>query len=348
MNNRALCSWVLSLLMVPIICCSTKVYTKEVLEFNKGVVNTSDVFSKYSEILSEKNVEYLSYELPRRQKNKAITVEQSIQCKRAADLLRQELTDIEQGKITEFKIPEIAKECKLLGPDQSGRNIIPIGITRKGNKDVKLIQEIVKYASNLAALVASDDLSELQKSADSLDKNFSSLYGSLQKAGKLGGNTLAPAGPISSLLLKAGTSAVSIKRYLALKEAVNTADPYIEAAAQLLSTELDEILLTSLGMIYGMQEYYSIELQKNNTPGVLQREYVAGMIKRYIVYNQLLKSNPSAVFDGLNKSHKIFKYAVNDPKTQTDAAFSALKSFADKSNEINDSVKKMQQGANDD
>lgn len=226
---------------------------------------------------------------------------------------------------------EIAELRELLG-SSSGCGAVLIGLFGKrllkaeplAPKTLETFEGLAGYARLLAELAGADDLDAVNSKATELGQALASLAGKVDS--KAGTDISTTIGPMTALVQWLGQSYLDHKRFMVLKRAVTTAQPIVEQAGAVVSSEA--VGLATIRAIGLHRRAIELLNRGSRAGGSLQRQDdLAAAVGHFSQAESVVRVDTADAADAMVKAHAALLRELDDPTTQRDALIKAIREF---------------------
>jgi len=307
------------ILIIPFLgACSPYVYKKEIKTFEEGVEATSQTIID----LKKQRVSYLKKNRDEGLKQNRSTIDINAT---GCDNLRKEYTD------------SITKGMPISKDALAKCHTTPQGaITDPGISNILALSEALKrYASALTSITKAEDENDLKNAFSEFNTSTKEMLEALNNKLEEKGEKKYDA--VSGLVWTAGTIILNQRRFNALKDGVNEADPIVEKVALLLQEAAFYLHEKNISNEY-------LEMVKFANSVDTSGDYLSNwkqVDQKVVAYVDTIKNSPVNAIMALSKAHASLKESINDPSNQKqlDAAFKNAKAFKDSADAAKEAFK---------
>ena len=361
---------VLHSLLIPSVllmtACSPYVYKEEVGKFQVGVEQASQMLNSQKELLSKRSLEINRSDLLENGSPRLVVSDgcaEAIICMEAISYS----TRLGSACAKQFREPN-ANDTNIEDPYKVVYKaaVASCGVNASGGLRVeistqlpmqkKVLTALINYSNALAGIVDAKDKKALSESASKACSSTQQLYSTassvqfsdkeksqeekakeserLEKEGKA-------ITSVCGLVTEIGTAILDYQRLEVLTRVINEGDSRVTLLATYLAGEsrkINSIVLRNELELLNDYVEATAELQGKD------KEYLASIDKAVSQKNKfvgVLKNNPEGVFLSMAEAHRKLKEAVNDPKTQIDAAIESIERFHQVAKEAHEAIKAL-------
>lgn len=350
--------------------CSPYVYKEEVGKFQSGVEQASKMLDSQKEFLSKRGLEINRSDLIDADSPRLIVSEG---CADAVICLEAIAYSTRHGKIcpNQFVKTDTADSTAEVGSGDAYKAvykaaIAACGVNAKGGLKVeipaqlptqrKVMASLSDYATALAGIVNAEDKKALSDSASKACSSTQQLYSTasivefgdkekseeekvkqkekLEKEGKA-------ITAVCGLVTEIGTAILDRQRLKVLSRVVNEGDSKVRLLATYLAGEsrkVNSIVLRNELERLNDSVGATVDLQGKD------KEYLTSIDSAVSQKNKfmgVLRNNSEGVFLSMAEAHKKLKEAVNDPKSQLEAAIESIEKFHKAAKDAHEAIKAL-------
>lgn len=333
------------LLFLSLSACSTVVYKEEASEFHKAVQETRGLFNAYQEKEKEVYIAVRMNNLIRSQKVVTLSEDCVMLIQAASGYLENEKEKNQehiQSAIAKLNVD--GSKCFLEepnpdNPEQQKKLEIPL-IAGNG---ATLLKEMEAYAKELADIAGAEDMASLEESADGLRNALSSLAKTIGQGAGAGSKITGVINPLTTVLQRIAFNYLNHRRYVFLKQSVETARPLIPNAADLLSQQAAG-MYTNVAL--GKFILLNASLTNADDPKLARSErdvLYRELVEQENALHTLIAENPMTAFRDMREAHEQLAVAIENKSTQREAVFAAMRKFADEVDSLRKAIEALNQ-----
>jgi transcription initiation factor IIF auxiliary subunit len=345
-----------ALVILIVMCaCSPVVYKKEVSVFSQGVENVTSAFEK----LRQESIEMDQQDLDDLFAKSLTDIDVSDECSDLVSKLQKQANcfgkwakylagEGEKPTMCEepigfFELPiDFAQKCQIGPIDAEGR-IDPSKFEAEPvlRQTAVMSNKLSEYASALSEIADSKDIEELQSALGEAKAAITEVADHYKDLTDKEVPNAQAIGPISELLSTVAVTTLEWRRFNAMKEIVNKADPTVTAAGKRLSINTMPVVFKTrirpaqVNLVEAAEEFNPEILTTGNYPSKLK-----SIREAYTIYIQQLENDPSSAFKAMVNAHTALKDALNDPKTRYENMQAKIKIFYEKAKAVHDALDK--------
>lgn len=351
--------------VLTIAACSPYVYKEEVGKFQDGVEQASKMLDSQKEFLSKRGLEINRSDLLDADSPRIVISEgcaDAVICleaiaystrlgKTCPDQFRASTTSDMEGDDYKTVYKAAISSCGI-----NAKGGLAIEIPTQLPAQHKVLASLDSYAKALAGIVDAEDKKALSESASKACSSTQKLYSTasniavgseelseedkkkndekLEKDGKA-------VAAVCGLVTKIGTAILDQRRLEVLSRVVKESNTKVELLANYLAEEarkVNSIVLRNELETLSDSVGATAELQGKD------KEYLASVDSAVVEKDKflsVLRNNSEGVFLSMAKAHNKLKEALDDPKTQLEAAIAAIEDFNKAAKDAHEAVKAL-------